>query len=200
MKVSIDGKVVNTQLDGVAISLDPGTHRVRLEAVSGAFYDRQVVIKEGEQKRLIAVVLAKPAEEVPPDAAPKPVETPPDTPPDEAPPVSHGSGLRVAGFVVGGVGLGGLVLGTVFGVLAIGSKDQAACTPDGYCAPGPLADARSQATVATVGLVSGGVLLATGITLILVAPKSAPTESALRLELSPVLGGSYAGLLAGGRW
>lgn len=197
VKVTIDGKVVASQLDGVAMPLDPGQHRVRLEAVSGAFYDRQLTIKEGEKKRPIAVVLGRPAEDAPPDEAPKVVEAPPD----EAPPsASSGSGLRVAGFIVGGVGLAGLAVGTVFGVLAMGSKSDAACTTDGYCAPGPLADARSQATVSTVSLIAGGVLLATGITLVLVAPKSAPTESALRLELSPMVGASYAGLLAGGRW
>lgn len=201
VKVTIDGRVVASQLDGVAIPLDPGSHRVRMEAVSGAFYDRLVTLKEGEQKRPLAVVLARPAEDTPPDVAPKRVDPPPDDAPAEAPPVeSRGSGLRVAGFIVGGVGLAGLALGTAFGVLAMDSKTAAVCTTDGYCQPGPLADARANATVSTVGFVAGGVLLATGLTLVLVAPKSVPSASALRVEVSPSFGTSYAGLLAGGRW
>lgn len=135
--VSVDGKVVQNQLDGLAMTLDPGPHRLRLEAVTGAFYDRRIVVAESEKKRLINVVLGKPTEVAPPEDATKSMETPPDMPTDDmTPATSGGSALRTAAFVVGSVGLAGLVVGTVFGVLAVGSKDQAGCTPDGYCAPG----------------------------------------------------------------
>ena len=89
------------------------------------------------------------------------------------------------GFVSGGLGLVALGVGGFFGVQAY-QKNQdslAQCRkgdPNSCSAEGTALrdDARSAGTRATIAMIAGGVLLGTGITLLVVAPASRETQSA----------------------
>jgi hypothetical protein len=57
--VRVDGAPRPHALDGRAIPLDPGPHRLRVER-RGLTIEREVVVREGERDRVIAVRLAPP--------------------------------------------------------------------------------------------------------------------------------------------
>jgi hypothetical protein len=99
-----------------------------------------------------------------------------------------GNGLRVAGVVTGIVGIVGLGIGGVTGLVASGKHDDSKCT-NNICPDEPSKqkekDAASMATVSTVSFIAGGVLLAAGIVMYLVAPKSEKRSA----FLLPTVGG-----------
>jgi hypothetical protein len=104
-----------------------------------------------------------------------------------------GDRQRLFGLVVGGVGIAGIATGTIFGVLALNNNKKADEVCNGNICPvgsGGLEfsqDARSYATVSTVGFIAGGVLVATGATLYLLAPKNTKSSS---VSLTPDYGGA----------
>ena len=199
VKVTLDDKPFATRLDGSATPVDPGPHKLHFEGPDGTQLDQHVVMREGVKNQNIAVVLGQASPAAPLVAAP-PTAAPATVPPAPAPPPPEKSGpLRTVGWVVGAVGVAGLGLGTGFGVKAISDKNGAQCDPSGACQPGPLADARTSATVSTVGLVAGGVLLAAGAAFVLFAPRTRRAEAAT-LTVSPTVGGRDAGVVLGGVW
>lgn len=130
----------------------------------------------------------------PAPAAPAPV-----LPPSAA--SSTGSTQRVLGVLVAGVGVAGIAVGSVFGVMAGSQKNDAASQCNGSVCNATgisdLNDARTKATVLTVGFIAGGALLAGGVVLYLVAPR-APTRTGL--GVGPGADGSVAGLTLRGGW
>lgn len=87
-----------------------------------------------------------------------------------------------------GVGAAGLILGGVMGGLAIGKHDDldTAC-PAGQCPADQqdnLDSYRTLGTVSTIGFIAGGVLAATGLVLVLVAPSGGSQEQAT-LKIGP---------------
>ncbi len=125
---------------------------------------------------------------------------------------THGpSGLRVAGFVSLGVGVAALGGGLATGLIS-NSKEKAAnrdasstCIND-ICPEsiGKQYDsAKSMATVANILLISGGVLAATGVTLIIVGGNKSTTASpqdSATLQLSPLVTAGGGGFAALGRF
>lgn len=148
-----------------------------------------------------------PAATEPPRAAveptpPLPLMLPPPPPPPAAEPLavrqapaSSGSGLKVAGFVVGGLGLASAAVAGGFGISALMKRGT-------LPADGRLLDeaqVRAQREVnqgATVALAAGagaGVALAVAVTLLSLAP-----SENTQVSLAPVAGG--ATLVMGGRF
>lgn len=147
----------------------------------------------------VAIVLEAPASEAPPPSAQAQAQAQGSTHP-----------LRTAGVIVGAAGTTMLVAGGVFAVLASTWRGQLAdavardprCTggyPDGSCDPSarstlaPIEDrAFLASTLADVGLVAGGALLAGGIVLWLVAPSNDVRASTkLRLGTGAFLEGAF---------
>ncbi|MCA9588595.1 MAG: hypothetical protein KC657_24935, partial [Myxococcales bacterium] len=87
--------------------------------------------------------------------------------------------------------------GGIFGLVAIGAKNEAQCNERNQCQPGPLADARSAATVSTVGFVAGAALLAAGVTLVLVSPSKTSSAS---ITARPMFSSSGSGAMLGATW
>ena len=103
---------------------------------------------------------------------------------------------------------GSISLGVVFGLSANSKYDDSTkdpnntgCDTNDVCgAQGKQArsGAQSAGTLATVGFVAGGVLLATGIALVVFAPsRKSNVESA---KLMPMVGANAGGLMLGGRF
>jgi hypothetical protein len=122
------------------------------------------------------------------------------------PSAHRGSTQRTVGFITGGVGLAGLVLGTAFGILAVADHNTAnGVCPSAKCttanSPGfsDWQDAVTAGNVSTVAFVAGGVALAAGVTLFLIAPKEAGREAA-SLAIRPGVAPGAGSLLLLGTW
>jgi len=122
----------------------------------------KLLVREGEKDRALGVTLAEP----------------PPPPPRYVPPNQT---LRLTGWVTGGVGVALLGVGAVFGGLAIARHDDVASQcPNNTCpdqaTKDRLADANQDsqtfATLASIGIIAGAVLAATGVVLWLAAPRA----------------------------
>jgi hypothetical protein len=201
--VTMDDRPFATKLTGEAVSVNPGLHVLHFETKDGGRLDHQVLVREGVKNQNVDVTITAPATPslgIPP-ATPAGAATGSGTGgagagPAEAPGASAGP-WRTIGFVAGGVGIAGLGLGAAFGVKAMSDKNSAQCDATNACTPGPLSDARTSATISSVGFIAGGVLLAGGAALVLLAPRR-PEAAALRV--APAVGARDAGLLLQGAW
>jgi hypothetical protein len=147
----------------------------------------------------------KPVEEpAPPAIAPTsvaPTPAPMNPPSTPAPDQDDGSGRRTGGYVVGAVGVGGLVIGVITRALAFGQKS----IIDNHCGTNKLCDQTgldavsaggTLLTVSTVSLIVGGAAVVTGTALVLGNP--APSMS--QATLTPLILPGGAGLNVGGRF
>jgi tetratricopeptide (TPR) repeat protein len=156
---------------------------------AAAYYKRYAEAPDAEPAlvRRALDALATPDTPSAPRAAPSPIAGPPDA--VRATPTSDGVSLRTWGYVAGSVGLGALVVGTVLGLVAKSKNDEASRSCVGQACSDPRAltltdQAAGLATAADVAFVAGGVLVAGGVTLVLVAPTPA----------SPVRGFALSGV------
>jgi hypothetical protein len=202
------------------IATTPGSHLV--DATVGEKRWSASIDARAGQPATVTIELRAPVAE-PPPAPPPPTPVPPvlSPPPPVAPvmppPVIDATGSpaspwRTLGLVIGGVGVAGLVLGTIGGFEAIGARNSVidACRgPSGQgtvstcMAPvsqsGEVSSAHTWATVSTTGLVAGGALAATGAVLALAGGGRRQTASPSH-RLTPVViaqpglfGGSIVG-------
>jgi hypothetical protein len=115
-----------------------------------------------------------------------------------------GRGRRLFGLALTGVGIGGLVVGGVFGVQARSHNEKAAkiCGGDiDSCQPAATNDAqrevdraRSAARISTVAFIAGGAVALTGIIVYVTAPKGERRAVAV----TPMVDGTTAGLSLSG--
>ncbi len=191
VQVTMDDQPLTSKVDGTAIAIDPGPHHFVFEAAGRRKEERALVVREGEKDRHERIVLVAQGTATP-VAAPAAESAPPAS--VEAP-AKDGKTQRTAGFVVGGVGAAGLIVGGVFGIVskstyngAVGTCTPSTSPPTG-CSPGGLSDrdkASTQAAVSTVAFIAGGALLATGAVLVFTAPRG--------VTVSPTVGLRSAGV------
>jgi hypothetical protein len=115
---------------------------------------------------------------------------------------------RIAGTAVGGVGLVGIVVGSVFGLKTLSKTNDA----KGHCMPTmpPQCDAtgvalesgaKTTANVSNVAFALGGAALVTGVVLVVVgAPSQAKSGAQQSLQIGPAVAGGTAGLRLRGAW
>jgi hypothetical protein len=190
VRVSMDGEPLVEKLDGTGIAIDPGEHRFGFAAEGFRPATSTIVVREGDADRPLRIMLESTA---PPPRAETPV----------AP--ADGTARRALGATLAILGIGGIAAGSVFGLLAKSTYDNARgeC-PSGFLSqcPGQATQATSdkntadgQALVSTVAFIGGGVFLATGAILFLTAPKAA---GAVTVGASVSNGGGSLSLA--GRW
>lgn len=112
------------------------------------------------------------------------------------------SPVRTAGFITGGVGVAALIGGIVTGVMTTGMQNdaRAQCIGD-ICPESAEADfqaASDMAMVTNILLIGGGVLTATGVTLVIVGGKKRSHETARQVFVQPNVSPFFAGLTARG--
>lgn len=181
-RVTMDGQPLVDKVTGGALPIDPGQHRFTFDDAGGLTHaEETVVVREGDHDRHVRVVLA--AGGVTPVTA-----------------AGEGSTQRTIGLALGGAGVVGLVVGSVFGLVSKSTYDNAfhechdnpnACSPQG-AQDGQTA--HTQATISTVGFIAGGALLAGGAVLYFTAPKAGA------VEIAPSVGSKDAGLTVRGIW
>jgi hypothetical protein len=225
-RVTLDGVALRAGLLGVALPADPGRHVVEVEAEDREAASVEVWLNERDDQRLdVTAGAPRPKEEIPAPASvsppPEPAAAAPAASPRAAeqavspPPVTEPHAKERAPLVYLGAGLGALgVAAAAVGVTAavFSQKDHGdaldACGRD--CASSSAAqdlqrEAKDSATISTVGFVAGGVLLASGVALVVAGLRSggATGSGGARagwVFVAPALGPSFNGVAFQARW
>ena len=169
-----DADVARSALDQ-PIDVDPGSHRIVVAPDVGAAETRTVTVAEGARETVaIELALAR--------VDPKGVVTAPG-PSATAPPRD----LLAPALISLGASVAGLGVGAVFGGLTLAktSAIRAHCVGD-VCPSGQQSAAKgasTMATISTVGFIAGGVLAATGVTLLVLRPK--PKAPSVGIAIGP---------------
>ncbi len=146
----------------------------------------EVTLAEGEHKKIDVVLKAVPAPPPPTVVRPPPIEEPPPPPP---PPNTRP--MKIAGFVVGGVGIVGLGVSAGFFALrqkAISTLNGECGADHGECPPSALSTKNSgvtDSTVSTAAFVTGLAFVGIGGILIGVASKKSEPKPAAGLVVMP---------------
>lgn len=179
LEIRRDGVALQEAELGSPIPVDPGEHVIEAVAPGKQPWSSKVQVGPNAAKVAVDVPSLKVADS---SAAPPPTQAPATTtttitsPPADAG-TDPGAARRTTGLILGGVGVVGIGLGAFFGVSASSkwsdAKDMCTDYPYGCGEAGAnkQADARSAATISTVGFVAGGALLAAGAVLYFTAPK-----------------------------
>jgi hypothetical protein len=179
LKVSINGHAIGAAQFGQAQRLNPGTYRITGSLGGNRSDTAEVVLSEG-QKASVVLNLAAPSL-----SPPAPVIRSISAEPSDAP-ATHGSSLRMAALISGGIGVAGLGAGVVTGLMAVSKHEQAdsACE-DKVCAaegkgPGLVEDFRSMRTLSTIFYGVGAAGVAAGVVFWFLAPSDAdPSQAAI---------------------
>lgn len=189
LELSVDGQVL-APASWSSAPLDGGEHKIAVKAVGKKTYESTFTVKAPPDKNEVTV----------PELADAPVEVGP--PPGGGPgPIadegSSGTGMRIAGFTLLGVGVVSAGLGAIFGAMALSkaSDVKKVCSVQSCTDPAAVdknESAKTFADVSTVTIILGAALAAGGLVLVLVAPKSK------NVGVAPALGPGYAGVAVGG--
>jgi hypothetical protein len=180
--VKLDGRDLDRAAWEAPIPVDPGDHTFELSG-------------PGKKARTLAVTVAHH-----PGTQPLAVgELESEGGPAPLADADPARGRRIAGIALGSAGGAGVVVGAVFGALAIAKKNaEGAHCDGGFCdAEGLASDraAHSAATVSTVAFAAGLAVAAAGTVLILTATRPAAPASAAWIRIAPSIGPGGGGLL-----
>jgi hypothetical protein len=195
--VKRDGAVMVDATLGGALPVDPGEHVVTTQAPGGPVWEQRITLNKREKKQLMLEVKPALGAEA---RAPKGHE--------------GAGGRRLATYVVGGVGVAGLLLGGVTGGLTLGKKgtitehcgsgiglkDEAECDQTGLDA---TSSGKTLALVSTISFAAGAAGLGTAAVLLLTeSSRAKPAEGRRRpwitagmLQAGPV--GAVVGVRGG---
>lgn len=195
VKVTIDGAALALDRSalGAPIPVDPGDHLISVEAPPAQRTEQRFTIALREEKTITLDI------------------GPPEAPDSASPSAGGGGGLRIAGYVVGGLGLAALTAGAITGGLALGKKGaiEAGCRLDetrgvATCDPAGLSAGRAVETlgaVSTATFIGGLVAAGAGVGLLvfgLGSSKKVEPAAARATVLSAGPGGVILG--AEGTW
>lgn len=198
-EVELDGRPLPTPKLGQSLELDPGVHLIEARFASQRL-EKRLSVGEGEQQLVVLEFSTPPPEQVPivvPPAAP-------ESPPEQQPVVDHAAmddtraqptGDEQPGdfvsdtlpWVLIGVGGAGVVVGSVSLGMALDTRGEIESNPDCRdlrCRPteSSIVDRyNTLGTVSGVGLIAGGVIAASGVTLLLLDQDGTGEAAALRV-------------------
>lgn len=204
IEVKRNGTLVGKAQWGVAIPADQGSHKVIVSAPGRKTWEKDVVVKGGRDIVTVQVPELEPASPMATPTLPAPTapaampgpttESSPTGP--ERPMTSSLSGQKIGALVVGGVGLAGVVVGSIFGLKAFSKHKEAAIYCDPQCHDQTGLDVKAEgmhaSNISTVAFVLGGVGLAGGALLWLT--DHSDKSSAPQVGLGP------SGIVAKGTW
>jgi hypothetical protein len=193
-RATMDGALLLDRLDGKENLVNPGQHRLTLEAPGFRKVETTFVTREGEKKRRVVLFVSSVRNTV----SARPISGSLASPArDQGPGLSVG---RKVGLALGGAGLGGLAVGAIFSVVSKVTYDNALsseCTGDpNRCSSAGISAGRrahDEATVSTIGFVGAGMLLAAGAAFYLTSPEH-------DVAVAPAVGQSGGGVTVVGKW
>lgn len=173
-----DGEPIGQPQWGSAVPVDPGSHVIEARAPGKLPWRRTIELAgDGDEATLTL----------------RRLQDAPDLEPAKPPQHEPDSSQLVAGIVVGVVALGGIAVGSAFGVKAMNDNDESLgfCPSDpNRCSPEGIAlrnDALTAGNVSTVGFAVGGAALVTSLIVLLTAP-----DEVQAVTLAPTPGGVAA--------
>ena len=195
LQITRNGSAVGEGQWGAPVPVDAGLLTIEASAPGRTTWKSTVKIERKPGSTTVDV----------PPLALAPLASPVD---HKAEPESAWSGQKTAALAVGGASVIGGLLGTIFGVKAIGKKSDAdaACQPNApnQCNAAGVAlrhEEKSAGTISTISFIAGGVALAGGVVLFVTAPSgSAKKREAMRFEVRPAVAGGDMGLTFRGSW
>jgi len=205
LAIKRDGVEVGRAEIGVALPVDPGPHTIEASAPKKKAFAATVKVEPKDARAQVTIKLEDEPEAVtPPMPSASATTSSTLAPPPPPPPGDTGGTQRTIGLVVGGVGIVGLALGSVFGLQAKSKNDDALA----HCRTSTLCDqagldltdrAKSAATLSTIGFGVGAVGVVAGAVLFLTAP-SAPKQATEGWRIVPIVGANGAGVTVRGAW
>lgn len=190
--VMMDGSLLTKKMDGQPLPIDPGSHTFVFTAADGTKQEVTLLLATGQKNQVVAATLGQPPSAKPPES---PAGGPPPSVLDTS--TSSSSGWKTIGLAAGGLGIVGIAVGTIFGLNA--SSKKGACNGTVCPDQDTIDQAKSAATISTIGFVAGGVLLAGGASLVLFGPSGGSTQSG-RIQAAPLVGTSGGGFVLKGTW
>jgi hypothetical protein len=188
VKVNVDGQPLVSKLDGQAVPIDPGRHVFQFSMQNGTELDQGAIIREGVKDQSVNVVLGSAV-----SRSPRPLAGVPGVVGGGSP-APESRVWNTVGWVLGGSGLLGLAVGGAFGAVAIHDNDSASCNASKQCLPGPLSDARTAAVGSDIGFIAGGLLVAGGVTLVLLTPRRSSDGRGMGVNVIPLMGPGESGV------
>jgi hypothetical protein len=167
VQVRVDGAPLTRKLDGGALPVNPGEHQVAFAAAGRRPLEEKVVVRVGEQHRLLAVALRSQDD-------------------DGTSGRSFGSRFGPAAWVLTIAGAAGLATAGTFGTLGWQQRRDllTRCSPD--CSPSEVDVVKRNLRIADIALVAGGAALVGAAALIWLAPPAEGTH----VEVTPLAGGA----------
>jgi hypothetical protein len=182
-RVTLDGEVVASGLDGHALALDPGPHELRVDASSSGLEVRRetFVVSEGEKNRVVLVTLSLPV-------APPPAASQAPTSVVVAPAPAPMASSSPWPWIAGGVGAAGLATFVVFQLIAHSAYSdlEKGCGVTSTCPSRDVDPVRTKLVISGVGLGVG--VLGIGAAAVLLA--TSPSSS---ISVTPTAGGATVG-------
>lgn len=211
-----DGEPLGRAAWGSAVPIDPGPHVITASSSSFKDWQTTIDVPAGASSVRVSVPklepLAAPANPAPTanTGAASIAAQPAPAPMADTKSQDSSSTQRTWGYVVGGVGIVGLAVGTV-SAFAVNSKvsdrnDANACSATYSCTVTDrgrieqlTSNARSDAVVANIGFIAGGVAVVGGALLVFTAmPKESKTAETVNVQ--PWVATNSAGFSMGGTW
>jgi hypothetical protein len=209
LQVTVDGENVPSAILDNDRATDPGTHHVAASAPGFTDAAANVTLAEGQSQTVVLRLEPLPGGSPSTSAFPAAMGAPPvvegtSSGAPAAPDLpAQSSPNRVPAYVVLGVGGAGIVVGTVFGILALGNKSSLdndcpagkdACPPDKQSEIDSLnSSLKTNALLSTLGLAVGVVGVGVG-TYLFVSARSDGGPKSAHLEVRPWIGPGSAGL------
>lgn len=184
VRVFADGQPIAGSLDGKLVSIDPGEHLFRFEAMGRSSIERAFVVRAGEKSRLVIAQFgdtrSAQAQAAPMGAA----QAAPD------------AGVPTSAWVFGGLAVAAFGAEAYFGISGLGDRaslESRPCARTATCSASDVTSIRTKFTVADialgVGIVSGALAAYMYFTRGRAETKDRP---AARLDVAPVGGGATA--------
>jgi hypothetical protein len=155
--VSLDDHPIGPAAFRTPIPVDPGPHVLRAAAPGAVPFEQSFLVTQGAPVATLKV------------PALTPLPAPPET--VQSLPAPNHSGLRMAGWIVGGAGVVLAGVGAYFGAQAFSEKNTATndcgatfCTPLGTAATNSM---KTDETLSTVGVIAGVAAIGAGVYLVL---------------------------------
>lgn len=213
IEVRRDGVALGNASWGVAVPVDPGSHKITATAPGKLPWQTRVDVVEG---KLAKVAVPNNLPDAPaPVAATVPATTAPAAPAQTTQTMTtesfpepivenRGQAQRTVGWIVSGLGIASLGVGAGFGIDSLANHNAAKnhCTAANVCDSTGLSDRRAAITagnVATITSIAGAGALLGGVILVLTAPHNPSREKSTEtgwnsIRFAPQVGSTGGGL------